>query len=186
MRFSNILKLPNLNVDKIWTAVKKRKSDLKFDTRCGDDGLYYDSNSGYLVQQIEWDLGVRDSLDQINEDMTEKHLKTSAEMFIYLHICPGDFSRTYSKEAKEQWFKSWFVFYNDLLENHPPDRIMLTLNRLMKNTDNTGKKRNRKIFQKLATLLEFKYEYIQNMLPGGGRKDLFFENDKVTIPEGNF
>ena len=53
--------------------------------------------------------------------MTAEDLKTAAEMFIYLNMCP---------EA----IKPWIVFYKEIFENESPDQMILTLNRMMKGT----------------------------------------------------
>ena len=51
--------------------------------------------------------------------MTDGILTRAANMFMYLIYCPDD-------------TKAWIFFYTDLFKNQPVDRIVLTLNRILK------------------------------------------------------
>ena len=108
---------------------------------------------------------------------TADQLKSAAEMFIYLNICPGTFGLD-SSNYMEQWFKSWFTFYQDLFRTQTPSQIILTLNRLMKNK--SDRVMNQELFKKAATLFSLKYEIFQNMLHGGA-KNVSSEGDHEVI-----
>ena len=108
---------------------------------------------------------------------TADQLKSAAEMFIYLNICPGTFGSD-SLNYMEQWFKSWFTFYQDLFKTQNPSHIIITLNRLMKNK--SDRVINQKLFKKAATLFSLKYEIFQNMLHGGA-KNASLEGDQEVI-----
>ena len=54
-------------------------------------------------------------------------LNRAAEMFVYLYTCPyNTFSDTY---------KPWFILFKDIFQTQPPDKILLTINRMMKSID---------------------------------------------------
>ena len=117
----------------VWNVVRKIKRETSLDMTCkthNNDALYL-----YKLPQVkvvEEKLGIKPS-DQrfINSTPTADQLKTGAEMFIYLNICPGKLDADSTIDL-EHWFKSWFLFYTDLFMNQSPDNIILTLNRLMK------------------------------------------------------
>ena len=97
------------------------------------------------------------------ENMTRDDLKTAAEMFVYLNSCPGS-------GALKLWFKSWASFYNDLFKYQTPDRIILTLNRIIKTKSNNEQIKNfkgkaQKLFKKTSRHLLLGYEKIQNLIP---------------------
>ena len=97
-----------------------------------------------------------ESSDQINDTPTNEELKTAAEMFLYLNTCPDS-----------SWFKSWSLFYKDLFLTQPADKIILTLNRMVKtetSDDKDGKLRAKKLLQRAAQLLSLQYEDIGNFL----------------------
>ena len=70
------------------------------------------------IEIIEKQLKIKSS--QLTfENITREDLKTAAEMFLFMGVCPGT-------------LKPWFVFYKNLFETDSPHQILLTLNRLMK------------------------------------------------------
>ena len=71
-------------------------------------------------ETVEQKLQIESS-EQIIETLTNDELKTAAELFVYLNMCPGT-------------IKPWIKFYKDLFQTQSPDQIILTLNRLMKGT----------------------------------------------------
>ena len=112
---------------------------------------------------------------------TADQLKSAAEMFIYLNICPGTFGLD-SSNYMEQWFKSWFTFYHDLFKTQNPSQIILTLNRLMKNK--SDRVMNQELFKKAATLFSLKYEIFQNMLHSGAKNaSLEGDHEVISNPE---
>ena len=127
------------------------------------------------VIKVEKYLNIKSPSSIIN-NIPKKYLETAAEIFLYLNSCP--FS-TISK----QWYKSWFIFFNDLFKTQQPDKIILTLNRLMKS--NTEKNRHvklmaSKLMEKATILMELKNEELRRMLPGGTRNaSVFGDHDTI-------
>ena len=116
------------------------------------------------VMKVEKALNIESS-SSIIYNIPKKYLDTSGEIFLYLNSCPFT---TISK----RWYKSWFIFYNDLFKTQQPDKIILTLNRLMKS--NTEKNTHvklmaSKLMKKATILMELKNEELRRMLPGGTR-----------------
>ena len=75
------------------------------------------------MQKIEEQLEIdSNSTRIIITNISNKSLKTSAEMFIYLNTCTAED------------LVPWFDFYKDLFDKKPPGLILLTLNRMLKNT----------------------------------------------------
>ena len=126
--------------------------------------LYDDDVILSQVMKVEKALNIESS-SSIIYNIPKKYLDTSGEIFLYLNSCPFT---TISK----RWYKSWFIFYNDLFKTQQPDKIILTLNRLMKsNTEkNTHVKLTAsKLMKKATILMELKNEELRRMLPGGTR-----------------
>ena len=130
-------------------------------------------------------------VEEIYAKITNKDLETAAEMFIYLNACPGN-SKVGARSALQRWFQAWFKFYSDLFKTQPPDLIILTLNRMMTSLapKNIDFERNKKLFNRISSLLQLKYKKIQNLLLP--RKDIktFNEGDAGEIkmsfkPHGN-
>ena len=86
-RFANIFKLSNISVDKILSVVKAVKSETYIDLSCYTNLLSEESKL-LQVKKVEEKLQ-QESSDQIIKNMTSEDLKTAAEMFIYLNMCPG-------------------------------------------------------------------------------------------------
>ena len=106
------------------------------------------------VKAVEQKLDIESS-EKINETLTKEELKTAAEMFLYLNICPSSM------------FKSWILFYEDLFFTQSADKIILTLNRMVKTEishDKDGKLRAKKLLQRAAQSLSLQYEDIGNFL----------------------
>ena len=98
------------------------------------------------VKAVEQMLNI-ESTEQINDTLTNEELKTAAEIFLYLNTCPSSM------------FKSWILFYVDvdLFLTQSADKIILTLNRMMKTEtshDKDGKLRAKKLLQRTAYLLK--------------------------------
>ena len=126
--------------------------------------LYDDDVILSQVMKVEKALNIESS-SSIIYNIPKKYLDTSGEIFLYLNSCPFT---TISK----RWYKSWFIFYNDLFKTQQPDKIILTLNRLMKS--NTEKNTHvklmaSKLMKKATILMELKNEELRRMLPGGTR-----------------
>ena len=147
-RLANIIKQINMNVDDIWKVVKKLKLETSFNKRCGYDGLY--SNKQSQITALEQQLNI-EPIELRFDNMTAENLSNAAEIFIYLNTCT------------DTWFKSWYTFYNDLFQTQSVDKIILTLNRMMKSENLDNKIRDEKLFEKSTTLFSLKYEEIQKL-----------------------
>ena len=69
------------------------------------------------LQELQQLLGLENVTAEIREDISESVLEQSGEMFIYLISCP---SSEYD----------WILFFKNIINNQPLDKILLTLNRL--------------------------------------------------------
>ena len=91
-------------------------------------------------------------------------------MFMYLNMCPVTLISGYPMSSNEQhWFKSWFIFYQDLFKTKSLSHIILTLNRMMKNyspIDKDGNIRNQKLFVKIKNLHLHRHKNMKSILPG--------------------
>ena len=175
-----------MNVDKVLSVVKQIKLETALDKQCNIDGLYYkDTERLELVKEVEKKLEVESS-DLIFDTINNKELKVAAEMFIYLNTCPADLTTTSPLggfKDFELWFKPWYIFYKDLFNNKPADKILLTLNRMMKiksQKDIKGKLRAENLLKRATDLLGLKYKRIQSMLPTG-TSDLATNNETTII-----
>ena len=82
--------------------------------------------------------------------MTEETLETAGEMYIYLIYCPSD-SRTVS----------WSQFYRDLLTDHQPTTILLTLARVLSKVKKTFRQEYNvanSMFLKFSSLFKLRKE----------------------------
>ena len=69
------------------------------------------------LQELQQLLDLENVTAEIREDISESILEQSGEMFIYLISCP---SSEYD----------WILFFKNIINNQPLDKILLTLNRL--------------------------------------------------------
>ena len=134
---ANIFKLSGLSPDNAWNLIRKIKIESSLDSDyCNDLELQ--------VQSFEYQLKVEPSRYRF-ENMTEKDLKTAAEMFLFMKSCPTE------------PLKPWFVFYKHLFETQSLEQILLTLNRMMKGIRTPQSKYflwlAQKLFQKTKTLI---------------------------------
>ena len=121
-----------------------------------------DSESTYIMMEVEKELvkqGSKHRNFELNKfyTFTEDTLNTSAEMFIYLNLCP-------------KFLLDWMKLYNGLLQNAPTDVIVQTLNRIMI----TGKTKKYKtivefsknIFMKITNKLSLQFQTIEHFSKG--------------------
>ena len=151
-RFANIIHFGSVSVDNIQSVVKTVKSEASLDLSCNNEMLSGDSMLSQ-VKAVEQMLQIESS-EYINDTLTNEELKTAAEMFLYLNTCPS-------------LFKSWILFYEDLFLTQSADKMILTLNRMMKTEtlhDKDGKLRAKKLLQRTAQLLSLQFEGIGNFL----------------------
>ena len=207
-RFANILKLCNISEYDVWKVVKEIKSKTLFDKRCYDgtclygymdyNGLYFDITAmTSQVAALEEQLKVNSSELRL-ENMTNKDLKAAAEMFIYLNSCPGVIPNankvfvdegvknddSTEKNINELWFKSWYFFYKDLIENNSPSQIILTFNRLSKINapkNSQAKIRHQKLLEKSATLLNLQYKNSKHIAGDKWKRKKYFYTGKQIL-----
>ena len=104
-----------------------------------------------LLTSIEEYLGVASNLT-IQENVKENALESAGDMFIYLLTC-----------TKQKL--GWIQFYENLMENFPPNIIVLELNRLLH-----SKKNSHSIEKKVLYLVRKKLNIFDNNIK------LFSEN----------
>ena len=154
-RFANIFKVSDISVDNISNAVKAIKHKSSLEKSCiSRTVLLTSDNQMTHVKAVEQELQLESS-DQVVETMTKEELQSSAEMFIYLIMCP---------EA----IVPWFTYYNDLFLTKSVDQIILSLNRIMKtkSTQNMDAKGAENLLKRISNLMLLQFERIQNLLPG--------------------
>ena len=125
-------------------------------TSCQDNGLYQIGTISSLITKLEKILKVRASKQRFL-NMTNEELENAAEMFIYLGTCQ------YS--GVQSWFKSWFTFYKNLFQNYSVDKILLTLNRMLKIDTSSFEARIRagKLLKRATDLLPLRYREIRTL-----------------------
>ena len=90
----------------------------------------------------------------VSKNVLKKHLKTAAEMFIYLSVEVSTLN------------KIWLKFYGNLFETQPATQIILTLNRMMRKSPLYNFIVHEKLFRKATTLFKLKNQEIQSFMPG--------------------
>ena len=110
---------------------------------------------------IEKELGIKTSTT-IFQNITPKTLKIATEMFLYLYGSPH-----FTDTGSIGWFHRWFGFYRKLFKTTARDKIILTLNRMLKQ-DPKGSTHGRvdAVFKTTGTSLSLKLEQIQSVLLG--------------------
>ena len=151
--------LDNINDDELWNILKKVKLDKLSKKVCTNGQIDFNGATSVKNQVTEVlnMSGINSKQAPQYDNMTDVILKRAANMFMYLIFCPED-------------TKAWIFFYTDLFKNQPVDRIVLTLNRILKSK--TSQKKDtfkviaRKLYTKITTILSFKSKDIQNMIQG--------------------
>ena len=143
----------------MWSILRGIKLETSLDMTCGTIGIYNNMISDIeMVKKVEQNLKINSS-DEIYKNITAQELEVPAMMYLYLNTCPGI-------------YRPWFAFYKILFESQSPNKIILTLNRLMKGTitphNEFLKGLAQNIFQRLASLLSLRYEEIQSMSQSQG------------------
>ena len=111
---------------------------------------------------IEKQLGIKTSTKTF-QNISPKTLKTATEMFLYLYSCPH-----FADPNSASWFKKWVGFYSYLFKTTAPDKIILTLNTMLKQESAPGSAQGRidTVLKTTGTLFSLKFEQIQSVLPG--------------------
>ena len=146
----------------MWKILRKIKRETPLDKICErTDVLYRSEDISSIVMDVEKQMAIKSS-DQIFENMTALDLQNAGKMFLYLYTCPGVTNQVLQVSQSQKWFINWFTFYNDLFKASP-NRILLTLNRMMKSSIHNDF--IEELFKRMAKLLNLKYESIQSLLP---------------------
>ena len=159
----------------MWKVVKKVKRETSGDKQCSIfNPILFEELSDWAsqVKAVEQELQI-ESTEATFQNMTSADLEAAAEMFIYLNMCP-DKKDVIPNTAIQQRYQSWFRLYDDLFKNESPDMIILTLNRLLTQTEHKHKiiKRNKVLFKMVASRLNLKYGNIQSLLPYGPKTSM--------------
>ena len=91
---------------------------------CGSGFINLDSMKSevsLIEQHFQGNICQNGTCEKVNKNFTNSNLKTPAEMFMYLVSC-------------SEMLKPWFKFYEDLFQNNAPDKIVLTINKVLKST----------------------------------------------------
>jgi len=119
-----------------------------------------------VIAIIENDLEISPPTLEKFANMTEANLKTAANIFIYIYRLYSCRSSGLISRRTFSWFSFWSPFYYSLFKKESPDKIILTLNRMIRTNPLQSKKGKVEAFLKrITTILILKYEKIQNMLP---------------------
>ena len=110
---------------------------------------------------IEKELGIKTSTT-IFQNITPKTLKIATEMFLYLYGSPH-----FTDTGSIGWFHRWFGFYRKLFKTTARDKIILTLNRMLKQEreENTHGRVDA-VLKATGTIMSLNYEQIQSLIPG--------------------
>ena len=158
LRLANLLHVSNLSEKLFWDSLKKARLISYEKCEVYESVLYEKDMMKSQIEDLSKALNLNTS-DDVNTGLTDSTLKTAAEMFLYLNSCPDD-------------LRSWFVFYEDLLQKKPLEVILLQLNRILKGGYSHKNKKfktiAKKIFERVTTLFSFKYKKIQNISQGLG------------------
>ena len=138
-----------MDAKSIWNVVRKLKKDFLFQS-CNTNTrfLNVDSIKSEVDLFEQFLQGCEDgSCDKLYANFTNDQLKTPAEMFLYMVSCSDT-------------LKPWFKFYKDLFHSYSSEKIVLTVNKILKSTD---AKKNKKlndiaaeIFRRLEVLFSLK------------------------------
>ena len=164
-RFANIFHLTNFSVDTIWKVVKKVKFNESLSTDCSDGGIYNNFARERIVQSVEKELEINSS-DLNFGNVTPKVLKTAAEFFIYLNVCPHT-------DTLKSLFILWADFYADLFGKQSPDQIILTLNRIV-HQEKGDSVRNMKLLKRASNL--FSLKSVLSLIPGIEKSATYLED----------
>ena len=146
--------MDQFDLEKVWNIIRKLKTE--YVSNSCSKGFFLDSEAINTHFQIEFEQQFMMNYSQnlfINMNITETDIMHSAEMFIYLNFCPES-------------VKPWILFYNDLFKNEPPNKIILTLNRILKGKKNGMQAIATKLFTKLEEQFGLHFRQIQNLING--------------------
>ena len=137
----------------MWEMVKNIKVRLSINQHCpGYRGFYGEVEVEANVATLAETLEVETS-EQMLKNITDKNLKASAEMFLYLNSC-------------SRLNKKWLLLYTDLYQVKSPDQIILTL-KILKGTETPQNKEFKNIAYKLlkrtAAMFPSPYNYKQSV-----------------------
>ena len=157
-RLANILM--HTSEDKLWNIVKQIKTQSSKHDKILDK-----------VSAVKEKVKIETS-ESVIENMSREHLKAAFEMFLYL-----DVETTTSTET-------WLKFFGKLFETQSAAHIVLTLNRMMRKSENNSMFIvHEKLFRKATTLFKLKNQEIQSFMPGKS-KNISSIDSKSSILRG--
>ena len=169
LRLANLIQLTSLKDNQIRDLVWEMKLKTSFDKECGgsDTVMYYKTEILSLVLEVEQELGFKSSELRF-KNITEANLKTAAEIFIFLSICPGE-------------YKKFMELYQNIFQTNSPEKIILTLNRMMKGNKPPDNNFHTMIFQKTSTLFSAKYVNFEDPFQRNVQNDLKSTGIEITV-----
>ena len=138
----NIITISKKKVEFIWQKLKTLKANNIF-KYCGTGNIVEDKVIRSQIKKIENELQINSS-EKMDINVTDENLKASGEMFIYLITCDNN-------------NKAWFLFIEEVFQNYSLSQIILTINRLIKNSENktSMKDFNMELQEYLSSTLEY-------------------------------
>ena len=136
----------SLEIEDIWSIVKKiRFQSIKNLSLSSSNCYHYGfEHKAFLLKttaELEKMLHINSS-ELVYQNVTEKTLEDAAQVFIYLSFCPG------------QELLSWKQFFQNLFQNFQAKMMLLNLNRILKNSDESILKITHSIMNKLTSMLK--------------------------------
>ena len=134
------------------------KLQTSLDINCDrDGGSFFDQD--YMLSQVtkvEEKLEI-ESTEYPIKSLSAEHLKSAAEMFIYLTTCPAT-------------LKPWFVFFRELIQTKSPTQIILALNRVISVStipkNDFFKNVSKIIFNQMKHKVDLKYDHFKTQYLG--------------------
>ena len=150
LRFANALHSSQMSTVDLWAVIRHSRTSYP-QAYCNKEfPLYQD----YLMDQrndvIEEALNV--SANSSTFEVSEEELRQSAEMFIFLNMCP------------DELFITWQTFLKELFMKANSETILLTLNRILRKKDFGVAKQ---IFRKFSSMLALEYQDLGNFISVG-------------------
>ena len=172
--------MTNSSQETLWKLVKRMKVqyiDEKCPTASSSSSLHESSVIESQVKSVGKELGINPNTPAKN-CLTKNQIELAGEMFLYLIACPKP-------------IQPWLLFYSDLFQNHPPDEIMLNLNRALKIKESTQQNKglqkvSKEVFNKLLSLLShFQYKDAELSAPSKTIKEATMHQGEIQYTLGS-
>ena len=147
IKLTNLLQMNVLSVETVWEAVRSIRFNMEDDKICDDNNIFNDADIS--LEKLLQLLNVAVLADKIAiSNISMANFKNAGEMFIYLNFC----IKTSSGVDTLHWKK----FYRDLLIHDSPNKIVFTMNRVLRGFRpeySREKDIARRLFLKISSLL---------------------------------